>query len=194
MKKTVKTFVTIAGFILFYGFPVQSQETSTSPEKSGIVPIGATPAQTANAGAPMSASGSVVSPDQPAKMDYTNADPKDYQDDFGAREGFVFRTATGVAYQQPLSGGCSNGLWGDGNPSQNKIVFQPGIRFDLEPTYNVTDWFRVGLETAFIYNQIHSVSTEGAMLYQGDAVFGNGGYYQIPVLANISFHLSLIHI
>ena len=160
------------------------------PAQDGIVPIGEPSKQpvTASTNAAIPSSSSVASPSQPLKMDYTNSDPKDYEDGFGPREGFAFRTAIGVAYQQPLSGGCSNGLWGDGNPSENKLVFQPGIRFDLEPAYNVTDWFRVGLETAFIYNQIHSVATEGTTFYTGGNVLGNGGYYQIPVLANVSFH------
>jgi len=126
-------------------------------EASGVVPIGAeAPKETASSStASVPASSSVLSPEQPAKMDYTNADPKDYDENLGPLEGFAFRTAVGVAYQQPLSGRDSNGLFGNGPAGYNKLVFQPGIRFDLEPTYNVTDWFRVGLETElFITNSI----------------------------------------
>ena len=161
------------------------------PAKDGIVPIGepSKKTETAATNAAVPASSSVVSPEQPAKMDYTGADPKDYQEEWGPAEGFCFRSAVGVAYQQPLSGRSSNGLFGN-TPSQdyNRVVFQPGIRFDLEPAYNVTDWFRVGLETAFIYNQIHSVTQNGNATYNGSPALGNGGLYQIPVLANVSFH------
>jgi len=160
------------------------------PAKDGIVPIGeaAAKAETSANSSAVPPSSSVISPDQPARMDYTNADPKDYDENLGPLEGFAFRTAVGVAYQQPLSGRDSNGLFGDGAAGYNKLVFQPGIRFDLEPTYNVTDWFRVGLETAFIYNQLHSATINGTGNYNGGSTIGNGGLYQIPVLANVSFH------
>ena len=100
--------------------------------------------------------------------------------DYGPMEAFVLRSTVGVSYQQPLSGRSGYGAY-------NRWVFQPGIRFDLEPGYNVTDWFRVGLESSFIYNQIHSISSAGTMLYNGANDFGNGGFYQVPVLANLTF-------
>lgn len=158
-------------------------------EASGVVPIGAdAPKDTASSSTASVPASSVVSPEALQKMDYTNADPKDYDENLGALEGFAFRTATGVAFQQPLSGRDSNGLFGNGQAGYNKLVFQPGIRFDLEPSYNVTDWFRVGLEAAFIYNQLHSATINGTSIYNGGSTIGNGGLYQIPVLANVSFH------
>ena len=101
--------------------------------------------------------------------------------DYGPVEGFVLRSAVGASFQQPLSGRSGSGR------SYQKWVFQPGIRFDLEPGYNVNDWFRVGLETSFIYNQIHSVSLNNEVLYNGGRNLGNGGFYQVPVLANVTF-------
>ena len=77
------------------------------------------------------------------------------------------------------------GRSGSGRTYQ-KVVFQPGIRFDLEPGYNVTDWFRVGLESSFIYNQVHSSSFNNEVYYNGSTL-GNGGFYQVPVLANVTF-------
>ena len=153
------------------------------PAKDGVVPIGQ-PSQKneavpANAAAPVSAS--MVSPEQPAKMDYTNADPDNFQDPFGAREGLVFRTAVGVAYQQPLSGRS-----GSGN-TYEKLVFQPGIRYDLEVQYNVTDWFRTGIETSFLYNQLHSSTVANTTSYSGSPGLGNGGLFQVPVLYSASF-------
>jgi len=160
------------------------------PAKDGIVPIGESSQKAESTATPAAVpnSSSVVSPEQTAKMDYTHADPANYDPDAGPLEGFTFRTATGVAFQQPLSGRDSNGLLGDATPGYNKIVFQPGIRFDLEPAYNVTDWFRVGMETAFIYNQIHSVTVNGDGIYNGGSTIGNGGFYQVPILANVGFH------
>jgi opacity protein-like surface antigen len=101
--------------------------------------------------------------------------------DYGPMEGFVLRSAVGVSYQQPLSGRSGSGQ------TYDKWVFQPGIRFDLEPGYNVTDWFRAGLETSFIYNQLHSVSFNNEKYYNNSADQGNGGFYQIPILANVTF-------
>ena len=102
-------------------------------------------------------------------------------DDYGPAEGFVLRSAVGVSYQQPLSGRNGNGS------SYTKSVWQPGIRFDLEPGYNVTDWFRAGMETSFIYNQLHSVSFNDEKYYNKSAGLGNGGFYQVPILANVTF-------
>lgn len=147
------------------------------PAKDGIVAIGE-PSQKQEAAS--SASSSVVSTENPAKMDYTNADPETF-DDFGGREGFVFRTAVGAAFQQALSGRSGNGL------IYNKMVFQPGIRYDLEAQYNVTDWFRTGVETAFVYNQIHSSTLDNDTAYNQGSNIGNGGLFQVPILYNANF-------
>lgn len=150
------------------------------PAKDGIVPIGE-PSQkqeSASSASSLPISSSVVSPEKPAKMDYTNGDPETF-DDYGVREGFVFRTAAGATFQQPLSARSGNGDY-------FRVVYQPGIRFDLEPGYNVTDWFRIGAETAFIYNQIHSLSSGGQTFYgSGDP----GGLYQVPILASVTFRI-----
>lgn len=153
------------------------------PAKDGIVPIGEPSQKTESTAttAAVPSSTSVVSPEQPVKMDYTNADPKDYEDAFGPREGFALRTAVGVAYQQPLSGRSGSG------DNYQRLVFQPGIRYDLEAQYNVTDWFRTGIETAFVYNQIHSSSVNGNTSYFGSSNLGNGGLFQVPVLYSASF-------
>ena len=153
------------------------------PTKDGVVPIGqpSQKTETVSTNSAVPSSTSVVSPDQPAKMDYTDANPDDFKSESGPYEGFAFRTAVGVAYQQSLSGRS-----GDGQ-TYNSITFQPGIRYDLETNYNVTDWFRVGAETAFIYNQLHSVTSNGTKYIAGGSTIGNGGYYQIPVLINMVF-------
>jgi len=153
------------------------------PGKEGIVPIGqpaATVSTAPSASTPMPSSTSVVTPES-SNAANTAPSPTSDTNEYGPIEGFVLRSATGVSYQQPLSGRSGSGR------TYNKWVFQPGIRFDLEPGYNVNDWFRVGLETSFIYNQIHSVSLNNEVLYNGGRNLGNGGFYQVPVLANVTF-------
>lgn len=151
------------------------------PAKDGVVPIGepSKQPQTASTNAvPSVSTNSVVTPEQPAKMDYTHSDPATPDEQLGPMEGFCFRTAVGPSFQQPISGRS-----GSGN-TYYKNVFQPGIRFDLEPGYHITEWFRMGAETAFIYNQTHSFSVGGRTDYgSGDP----GGLYQIPILASATF-------
>ena len=103
--------------------------------------------------------------------------------DYGPVEGFGFRSNVGVAFQQSQSLRSLD----NGQSLYSSITFQPGIRFDIEPFYNVTDWFSVGVETAFIYNQIHSIETDGDTVYSGGSTFGNGSFYQVPILANVRF-------
>lgn len=151
------------------------------PAKDGVVPIGApqgSEAKPASTTSAIPASTSVVTPQQPAKMDYTDANPDDY-DDYGPREGFGLRTDVGVAFQQSLSGREAGQYF--------TSSFQPGIRFDIEPLYNITDWFSVGVEAAFIHNTVQSISVDGDRIYRGNANFGNGDLYQVPILLNTRF-------
>ena len=153
------------------------------PGKDGIVPIGQ-PSATSTAAqppsAPLPSASSVVMTESPSTVGNTSS-PMSDTDDYGNEEGFVLRSAVGASFQQALSGRSGSG------DRYDKWIFQPGIRFDLEPGYNVTDWFRVGLESSFIYNQIHSLSLDNDVLYNGSTSMGNGGLYQIPILANVTF-------
>jgi len=155
------------------------------PGKDGIVPIGqpaasvSTPTSTP---APMSSASSVVIQESSKTAD-TTPSPMSDTGDYGPMEGFGFRSNVGVAFQQSQS----LRVLVDGASVYNSITFQPGIRFDIEPFYNVTDWFSVGVETAFIYNQIHSIQTDGDTVYSGSPTFGNGSFYQVPILANVRF-------
>ena len=153
------------------------------PGKEGIVPIGQTPsAQPASepVSSRLPTSSSVVAPES-TKSIQTSPAPMSDTESYGPEEGFVLRSAVGASFQQALSGRS-----GDGR-TYNKFVFQPGIRFDLEPGYNVTDWFRVGLESSFIYNQVHSLNFNNEALYNGSSNLGNGALYQVPVIANVTF-------
>jgi len=152
------------------------------PAKDGIVPIGEPSQKTATSATnvPTQGAGSVVTSEQPAKMDYSKADPAKFDENLGPLEGFVFRTGVGPAFQQSVSSRTGSG-------SYQNFTFKPGIRFDLEPAYNVTEWFRVGVETGFIFNRLQRVAAEEFNLYPGDSLLGNTGFYQVPVLANVRF-------
>jgi hypothetical protein len=155
------------------------------PGKDGIVPIGqpaATTSKSASASTPMPSSTSVVTPESSNGVN-TTPSPMSDTGDYGPVEGFGFRSNVGVAFQQSQS----LRVLVDGASVYNSITYQPGIRFDIEPFYNVTDWFSVGVETAFIYNQIHSIETDGDTVYSGGSTFGNGSFYQVPILANVRF-------
>ena len=153
------------------------------PGKDGIVPIGQ-PAATASAPTstptPMPSASSVVTTES-SNAANTAPSPMLDTDDYGPMEGFGLRSNVGVAFQQAQSG-----RFGNRNRYQS-VTFQPGIRFDVEPFYNVTDWFSVGVEGAFIYNTIHSIQIEDVNFYSGDADLGNGALYQVPILANVRF-------
>jgi hypothetical protein len=155
------------------------------PGKDGIVPIGqpaATSTATQSSTAPVTSASSVVMPESPSTVGNTTS-PMSDTNDYGPAEGFGFRSNVGVAFQQSQS----LRVLVDGTSVYNSITFQPGIRFDIEPFYNVTDWFSVGVEGAFIYNQIHSVQAGDVTVYSGDSNFGNGAFYQVPILANVRF-------
>lgn len=153
------------------------------PAKDGIVPIGEPSAKITGSSTNLTTAGSgaVVAQDKPAKMDYTNAEPEKFDEQLGPMEGFCFRTAVGPSFQQSLSGRNNSGS------TYYNFTFKPGIRFDLEPCYNVTDWFRVGVEGAFVYNRLQRVASDDSNFYPGDSVLGSAGLFQIPILANVRF-------
>jgi len=153
------------------------------PGKDGIVPIGqpaSTTSTSTSASTPMLPSTSVVTPESSNGINTTQS-PMSDADDYGPMEGFGLRSNVGVAFQQSQSGRI------DQRSSYQSVTFQPGIRFDIEPFYNVTDWFSVGVESAFIYNQIHSFQSGNDTIYSGSPTLGSGALYQVPVLANIRF-------
>jgi len=153
------------------------------PGKEGIVPIGqaaATGSAPTSTPAPMPSASSVVTTES-SNGGTTIPSPMSDTGDYGPMEGFGFRSNVGVAFQQSQSGRIFE------RETQQSVTFQPGIRFDIEPFYNVTDWFSVGVECAIIYNQIHSIQLDDLNFYSGDSDFGNGALYQVPILANVRF-------
>ena len=156
------------------------------PGKEGIVPIGqpaATSTAAQSSSAPMPSASSVVMTESPSAVGNTTS-PMSDTDDYGPMEGFGFRSNVGVAFQQTQSG---RQISRDGSTNYQSVTFQPGIRFDIEPFYNVTDWFSVGVESAFIYNQVHSFQSDNNTIYSGSPALGSGALYQVPILANVRF-------
>ena len=156
------------------------------PGKDGIVPIGqpaATTSTSSSASTPMPSSTSVVMPESSSGVN-TTPSPMSDTDDYGPMEGFGLRSNVGVAFQQTQTGRQINR---NGSSNYQSVTFQPGIRFDIEPFYNVTDWFSVGVESAFIYNQLHSFQTGNNTIYSGSPALGSGALYQVPILANVRF-------
>ena len=151
------------------------------PGKEGIVPIGQTPsAQPASepVSSRLTTSSSVVAPESTKSIETTPA-PMSDTDNYGPMEGFGLRSNVGVAFQQSLSG--------RDNGDYFTTTFQPGIRFDIEPFYNVTEWFSVGVQAAFIHNTVQSISVNGDTAYRGNPDLGNGDLYQVPILLNTRF-------
>lgn len=137
-----------------------------------------------------------VEPNQIAAKSMTNAtsdvsDPaktatKYGKDDYGPQVGWGVRTALGLAIQQSISARASGG------EVYNTINFSPGFRSDFELFYNVTNGFYFGLESGFICNGISSLNSSALPnqnLSAGSDDFGNGAFYQVPMLANIRFQV-----
>ena len=151
------------------------------PGKEGIVPIGQTPsAQPASepVSSRLTTSSSVVAPESTKSIETAPA-PMSDTDNYGPMEGFGLRSNVGVAFQQSLSG--------RDNGDYFTTTFQPGIRFDIEPFYNVTEWFSIGVQAAFIHNTVQSISVNGDTAYRGNPNLGNGDLYQVPILLNTRF-------
>ena len=107
------------------------------PGKEGIVPIGqpaATSTAAQSSSAPMPSASSVVMTESPSAVGNTTS-PMSDTDDYGPMEGFGFRSNVGVAFQQTQSGRTKV----DEGTRYQSVTYQPGIRFDIEPFYNVTD-------------------------------------------------------
>jgi len=155
------------------------------PGKDGIVPIGqpaATVSTPSSIPTPMPTSTSVVTPES-SKIATPTPSPMSDTGDYGPMEGFGFRSNVGVAFQQAQTGRVRPNY----ASTYQSVTFQPGIRFDIEPFFNVTDWFSVGVESAFIYNQIHSLQIDNDTFYSGGSRMGTGSLYQVPILVMFVF-------
>jgi len=92
----------------------------------------------------------------------------------------------GPALQQSISARSNGGA------DYSSYNFSPGFRADFEAFYSVTNGFYFGLESGLIYNAISSIYTSANSqnnLVSGSSDFGNGSFYQVPVLGNIRFQI-----
>jgi len=93
---------------------------------------------------------------------------------------------------QTLTGNVLSGLHGTlSNPS---ISINPGVRFDVVPGFNFTDWFGVELSGGILYNGLDHLNGNGTVtLSGGTETVGPGGlsltgtYLQVPVLVSSVF-------
>ena len=93
---------------------------------------------------------------------------------------------------QRLNGTVLPGVTGTlANPS---ISINPGVRFDVTPGFNFTDWLGVELSGGILYNGLDHLNGNGALTLDGGTeVIGGGGlsltgtYIQVPVLLSSVF-------
>ena len=93
---------------------------------------------------------------------------------------------------QTLTGNVLPGLHGTlSNPS---ISINPGVRFDVVPGFNFTDWFGAELSGGILYNGLDHLNGNGTVnLSGGRETVGPGGlsltgtYLQVPVLVSSVF-------
>jgi len=93
---------------------------------------------------------------------------------------------------QTLTGTVLPGITGTlANPS---ISVNPGVRFDVSPGFNFTDWLGVELSGGILYNGLDHLNGNGALILDGGTeVIGGGGlsltgrYLQVPVLLSSVF-------
>jgi opacity protein-like surface antigen len=93
---------------------------------------------------------------------------------------------------QTLTGFVLPGVTGTlANPS---ISVNPGVRFDVSPGFNFTDWLGVELSGGILYNGLDHLNGNGTLnINGGTEVVGSGGlsltgrYIQVPVLLSSVF-------
>ena len=93
---------------------------------------------------------------------------------------------------QILSGTVLPGVTGTlTNPS---ISINPGVRFDVTPGFNFTDWLGIELSGGILYNGLDNLNGRGTLTLDGGTeVIGDGGlsltgrYIQVPVLLSSVF-------
>lgn len=106
--------------------------------------------------------------------------------------GFAFPNNLGSS--QSLSGSVLPGITGTlTNPS---LAINPGLRFDVAPGYNFTDWVGAEFSAGILYNGLDHLNGAGAILMDGSptaVAVGSGGisltgrYLQVPALASAVF-------
>ncbi len=180
------------------------------PAKDGIVPIGepSPKSETASTNAAVPPSSSVISPDQPARLDYAAADSNDEVSDHEL-SGFYISPEMGMAINSNLnfrtvSGYVDENIAGGyelSGSATSSLSVNPGIRFNLPLGYSPVEWFAIEFAPGIIWNPLNTLTVQ----YQGtlndpagDPVAGDagslalqaqGGYYQVPLVLNFMFRI-----
>ena len=102
--------------------------------------------------------------------------------------GFVNNLESSQTLTETVLPGVSGTL---ANPS---ISINPGVRFDVTPGFNFTDWLGVELSGGILYNGLDHLNGNGTLTLDGGTeVIGDGGlsltgrYIQVPVLLSSVF-------
>ena len=109
-----------------------------------------------------------------------------------ARVDLGFGFVNNLESSQTLTGSVLPGITGTlANPS---ISVNPGVRFDVSPGFNFTDWLGVELSGGILYNGLDSLSGNGTLTTDtGTESLANGGlnltgrYIQVPVILSSVF-------
>jgi opacity protein-like surface antigen len=104
--------------------------------------------------------------------------------------GFSF--VNNLESSQTLTGSVLPGITGTlANPS---IALNPGVRFDVSPGFNFTDWFGVELSGGILYNGLDHINGSGTVTLDGGTETISGGglsltgrYIQVPVILSSVF-------
>jgi opacity protein-like surface antigen len=174
------------------------------PTKDGIVPIGE-PATTSTK-ADLPPSSSVISPEQPAKMDYTHANPDDWEKNKNLT-GFYIGPEIGAAFNSNLNAKTISGSvdlpfgYEVTGSVQSSLSVNPGIRFNLPMGYRPVEWFEVEFAPGIIWNSLNTLTVgyQGSLLDPDNnpvagssgsfAIQTQGGYYQVPLIVNLIFRI-----
>lgn len=168
------------------------------PAKEGIVPIGEN-SDSSPGNLPVPSSTPVVSPESPAKMDYSKTNPDNFVENlFTPKEGFSLKASAGPAWTSAIKTSVLNPT-GNGVNYRLTLVGDPGIRFDVAPGYNFNEYIRFEVETAFIYNKGHRATLSGGDLggetvseYENNRFgFSSSSGYQVPIIPQLAFTIPI---
>ena len=126
-----------------------------------------------------------------SEKEFVVPDPSDCLGPY-ARVDLGFGFVNNLESSQTLTGSVLPGIRGTlANPS---ISVNPGVRFDVSPGFNFTDWLGVELSGGILYNGLDHLNGNGTLTTdQGSKSIGQGGlsltgrYIQVPALVSTVF-------
>ncbi len=126
-----------------------------------------------------------------SEQEFVVPDPSDCLGPY-VRTDLGFAFVNNLESSQTLSGAILPGVSGTlSNPS---ISINPGLRFDVAPGFNFTDWLGAELSGGITYNGLDHLNGNGTLTLDGGTeTIGDGGlsltgrYIQVPVLVSSVF-------